>query len=260
MSDQPGLTIDTGVVDNGEIDEGDDEGGEDNGDNPTPPSKDPVSPIVRAIDDEMPTDRSEYTIVRPEDDPFGNPLHIAYENGESVEFVYNNDGGLMSVIDTSSGTRMINTNDGWFLEDQKGERTKIDGEVSVDSATGAVTTKLNDGKTIVANPDGRVVATDAKGQLIAVSNSADAYSFNNPAMGGRIGFHNAEFDDSGNLQSVSDNFGYQYRKSGEQWMRLNRDGTVAIIDGEVQVDNYGLTIVGDEQKLEPVGGAASMPS
>lgn len=246
MTDQPGLTIDTGVVDNGDIDEGEDNG------NPIPPSKDRVSSISAIGDYEMPTDRSEYSIARPKDDPLGNPLHIDYKNGESVEFVYGNDGALMSVIDTSSGTRMINTADGWFLEDKNGGRTKIDGEVSVDSGTAAVTTRLNNGKTIVANPDGRVVATDAEGHLIAVSNSSDAYSLNSPALGGRIGFHSAEFDDSGNLQSVSDNFGNQYQKSGNQWMRMERDGTVTLIEGEIQVDNYGLTIAGDKNRLEPV--------
>lgn len=250
MSDQTGLTIDTGVVDNGDgeyIEE--DDGGDVVYDLPPEPiSSGPSADVL--------TDRSTYSITRAEGDPLGNPLHIDYENGESVEFVYDNNGGLQSVIDTTSGTRMINTEEGWVLENKKGERTSIDGEVSVDPSTGAVVTKMNDGTTYRAEPDGRVIETNASGQVTGVSNPND---FNvmemNRSIGTRkdpserTGFSNAEYDQNGELTSVTDAFGNVYKKEGDGWTRTGTDNLTSPVSGMVAIDNHGMYVV-PEQTVE----------
>lgn len=244
MSDQAGLTIDTGVVDNGDGDYIEDDDGTDGiyGVQPEPISSGPSADVL--------TDRTTYSITRAEGDPLGNPLHIDYENGESVEFVYDNNGVLQSVVDTSSGTRMINTEDGWVLQNKKGERTPIDGEVSVDPATGAVVTKMNDGTTYRAEPDGRVVATNADGQISGVSRPSDfafqgelgAITRNDGSS--RTGFSQAQYDQDGNLTSVTDAHGNVYQRKGDGWTRTaGTDAASVPVSGTVCIDNHGMYVV-----------------
>lgn len=228
MSEQSGLTVDETYVDNGDYFDDSDEP-PDRKPNPRPPEK---------------TDRSSYLITRPADGSSNHPLHVDYGNGESVEFVWDNNGNLMSVIDTSSGTRMINTADGWYMENARGERTKIDGTVSVDDSTAAITIQMNDGSKTTIQPDGRVLKQDADGNLVAVSvdKQLDPQSLLRNDPSSRSSFSDAQYDADHNLTGVTDQYGNRFELQDGRWYLKSQSGDIPV-SGDVVVDNYGMAIV-----------------
>jgi YD repeat-containing protein len=245
MSEQAGLTVDDNYVDNGDYGDDTDDSGDDgdtgagsgapatvndNGNNPPPKTTEH-------------TERSEYSITRPADGSSDHPLHIDYENGESVEFVWDNN-GLQSINDTSTNTRMINTEDGWYMEDASGQRTKIDGTVSVDDATAAITIQYNDGSKTTIQPNGRVEKQDAEGNLIAVGvdQQPDPSSLKRNDSHDRASFSNAEYDADHNLTGVTDQYGNRFELKDGQWYMQSSTGDIPV-NGDVKVDKYGMTIV-----------------
>lgn len=263
MSDQAGLTVDNTYVDNGDGDYDDDSNdGADAGDtgsgsgasaavvNETVPGGD-KQPGQQPVE---PTDRSSYSITRPSDGSSDHPSHVDYDNGESVEFIYDNDGKLQSINDTSTNTRMINTDDGWYMEDASGKRTKIDGTVSVDDTTAAITIQNNDGSSTTIQPNGRVEKRDANGDLVAVAvdQQPDPLNFNKNDPASRSSFSNAQYDADHNLTGVTDQYGNQFVVKDGQWYMQSSTGDIPV-NGAVQVDDHGMSIVPQSSKeLEPI--------
>lgn len=112
-------------------------------------------------------DRSEYVIHRENGEPFGRIESVEYNNGESIEFSYDENGGLSGVVDTASGTKMFKDEEGkWVMETAGGQKTYINGDISVNQETGAITATLDNGVIVTTQPSGRTSATRPDGSGI----------------------------------------------------------------------------------------------
>jgi len=83
---------------------------------------------------------------------------INYANGDKVEYVYDNNGNLMQISDSRSGTKITRVGEAeWQIESSNGfgRPVTFKGDIEINQRTGAITTTLHDGRQITVNPDGQ---------------------------------------------------------------------------------------------------------
>lgn len=225
-----GYTEDTDNVVAIEDEDGDGDGG-DGGDKGSG-SEDPPLHL------ESTTDRSQYTVDRPEGDPLGQPQSITFTDGNQVRFSYDDQGNLTGVNDTASGVTMQQTDHGWLVTNKDGSYSYVQGEMSVDPQTGAIVMSMDNGYTVTTNPDGRTNITDDKGNLVGVSNPNYRVGSDNSYIGMRAG-GSAAYDDQGNMIRATNVDGTTYVATGNgDWATLDDKGNLKAVDGEVKIDPY----------------------
>jgi YD repeat-containing protein len=191
-------------------------------------------------------DKESYELVRSS--PNGLIQGINYENGDKVEYKYDDTGKLMEVTDSSTGTTITRIGqDEWQINSPSnlGQPVTFKGDIQINQKTGAMTTTLSDGRQITVNPDGRSVERDADGNIRRVNDVRSSVDANgNPVYTNYSA--TANYDANGKLVSASDSEGNAYTLGADgQWYQTVTIGGVSTqqkVNGKVVIDEYGVRV------------------
>ncbi len=189
-----------------------------------PPTRDLPSPgggLVTSVQPEVDIDR----------DKDGFITKYSTSDGRELQVIYGDDHQPIAIVDDNSGSRMVQTKNGWVLETETGERVPL-GDVSIDQETGAITTTFQDGSSVKAWPEGKVVQRDSDGNITAVSQING---------NGKISVATARYDDQGDPVEVHDILGNTYLNQNGQWVERHANGSYTIIDGDISLTENGWT-------------------
>lgn len=192
-------------------------------------------------------DKDNYELVRHNTN--GNIQGINYENGDKVEYKYDDTGKLMEVTDSSSGTTIRRVGaDQWEIvsPDNLGQPVTFSGDIKIDQRTGAMTTRLADGRQITVNPDGRTVERDANGNIRHISDTRTSIDDNGKPVNSKYGA-SANYDQNGKLTAVHDSNGKSYTLGADgKWYETVTVGGVSTqqkVNGRVTINEYGVQIM-----------------